>query len=295
MSAASPLRRMGLVAPALVIVLALVGVPLAIMAWVSLLERGATIGVTWDSAPSFANYTRLAWEEDFDGTMLLNPTYLIIQLRSVAQAFFTTVLCVLLGLPVALWMSSLSKNQRDIAVLLITIPFWTNLLVRNYAWLIILREDGAVSHFANAVWPFGPVQLLYNDTAILIGLVYSFLPFMILPIYSGFEKFDWRLLEAAYDLGANRRQALTRVVIPLAMPGIIAGSMLVFIPSLGSFVTAAILGGGKSLMMGNLIQLQFGQSRNWPFGAALSVVLLALMMLVLVGLALWRNRQGGKI
>ncbi|MBL9045891.1 MAG: ABC transporter permease [Tabrizicola sp.] len=294
MSATSPFRRAGLVGPALLIVLILVGVPLGIMAWVSLLGRGATIGVDWQSAPSFANYTKLIWEEDFDGTLLFNPTYLSILWRSVWQAAATTAICVALGLPVALWMSSLSRGARDIAVLLITIPFWTNLLVRNYAWLIILREDGAVSQAANAVWPFGPVQLLYNDAAILIGLVYSFLPFMILPIYAGFEKFDWRLLEAAYDLGANRRRALTRVIVPLAMPGIIAGSMLVFIPSLGSFVTAAILGGGKSMMMGNLIQLQFGQSRNWPFGAAISVVLLALMMLVLMGIAIWKNRQEAK-
>lgn len=292
MSADSSLRRAGLVVPSLVVVLFLVGVPLTIMAWVSLLGRGATIGVDWHSVPSFQNYTRLLWEEDFDGALLFNPTYLWILWRSVWQAAATTVICVALGLPVALWMASLSRGARDIAVLLITIPFWTNLLVRNYAWLIILREDGAVSQFANAVWPFGPVQLLYNDVAILIGLVYSFLPFMVLPIYSGFEKFDWRLLEAAYDLGANRRRALTRVIIPLAMPGIIAGAMLVFIPSLGSFVTAAILGGGKSMMMGNLIQLQFGQSRNWPFGAAISVVLLVMMMLVLMGIALWRNRQG---
>lgn len=294
MSDTTPLRRTGLVGPALVTVLFLVGVPLCIMAWVSLLGRGTTMGVDWQSVPSTANYAKLIWEEDFDGTLLFNPTYLSILWRSVWQAAATTVICILLGLPVALWMSSLTRGARDVAILLVTIPFWTNLLVRNYAWLIILREDGAVSRTANAIWPFGPVQLLYNDAAILIGLVYSFLPFMILPVYAVFEKFDWRLLEAAYDLGANRRRALTRVILPLAMPGIVAGGMLVFIPSLGSFVTAAILGGGKSMMMGNLIQLQFGQSRNWPFGAAISVVLLALMMLVLMGIALWRNRAERK-
>ncbi|THD80834.1 ABC transporter permease [Aliigemmobacter aestuarii] len=290
MSGTAPLRRAGLVGPALVTVLVLVGVPLCIMVWVSLLGRGTTIGVDWQSVPSLANYARLIWEEDFDGTLLFNPTYLSILWRSVWQAAATTAICVLVGLPVALWMASLPRGLRNVVILLVTIPFWTNLLVRNYAWLIILREDGAVSWAVNALWPFGPVQLLYNDTAILIGLVYSFLPFMILPLYAVFEKFDWRLLEAAYDLGANRWRALRRVIIPLAMPGIIAGSMLVFIPSLGSFVTAALLGGGKSMMMGNLIQMQFGQSRNWPFGAAISVVLLALMMLVLMGIALWKKR-----
>jgi spermidine/putrescine transport system permease protein len=215
--------------------------------------------VDWAAHPSFANYGKLIWDEDFDGTIILNSDYLRIFVRSVLQAGSTTLICGLLGLPVALWMSSLSRGARDIAVLLITVPFWTNLLVRHYAWLILLREDGVISRSISAVWPFGPVQLLYNDAAITSGLVYSFLPFMILPIYSGFEKFDWRLLEAAYDLGANRRRALLRVILPLAMPGIIAGAMLVFIPSLGSFVTAALLGGGKTMMIGNLIQMQFGQ------------------------------------
>jgi spermidine/putrescine transport system permease protein len=176
-------------------------------------------------------------------------------------------------------------------LLLITIPFWTNLLVRNYAWLIILREDGWLSMAVNAVSPIGPIQLLYNDLAVAIGLTYSFLPFMILPLYTVFEKFDWRLLEAAHDLGAPRLRALRRVLIPIAMPGITAGSLLVFIPCLGAFVTPALLGGGKTLMLGNVIQMQFGASRNWPFGASLSVVLLALMLIVMVAMAIWRNRR----
>jgi spermidine/putrescine transport system permease protein len=135
------------------------------------------------------------------------------------------------------------------------------------------------------------VQLLYNDIAVAIGLTYSFLPFMILPLYAVFEKFDWRLLEAAHDLGANRRRALTRVVLPIATPGIVAGCLLVFIPCLGAFVTPALLGGGRTLMLGNVIQMQFGASRNWPFGAALAVVLLAVMPIAMTGMALWRNRR----
>ena len=223
--------------------------------------------------------------------MIVNTTYLTIFLRSVAQAGVTTILCLILGLPVALWMAGLSRSGREIMLLVITIPFWTNLLVRNYAWLIILREDGWTAQFVNAILPFGPVQLLYNDIAVAIGLTYSFLPFMILPIYTVFEKFDWRLLEAAHDLGANRRRALRRVVLPIATSGIVAGCLLVFIPCLGAFVTPALLGGGRTLMLGNIIQMQFGASRNWPFGAALSVVLLAIMLIAMTGMALWRNRR----
>lgn len=285
------LRRRFLLAPAVLTVVLLVGTPLALMIWVSLLEKGTNAGVDWGSTPSLTNYVRLVWEEDFDGTMSLNSGYLIILLRSVAQAAVTTALCLVLGLPAALWMASLSRTGRSVMLLLVTIPFWTNLLVRNYAWLIILREGGWVSRAAEAVWPFGPVQLLYNDTAVAIGLTYSFLPFMILPVYAVFEKFDWRLVEAAYDLGATRSRTLRRVILPIARPGIAAGSLLVFIPCLGAFVTPALLGGGKTLMLGNIIQLQFGASRNWPFGAALSVVLLAIVLLTMTAMALWRNRR----
>ncbi|CAK7260323.1 MULTISPECIES: ABC transporter permease [unclassified Shinella] len=283
-------RRLCLLSPALLVILLLVGVPLCLMAWVSLLDKGGSAGVDWSSAPSAANYVRLVWEEDFDGTMILNTGYLVIFLRSVALAAVTTVLSLALGLPVALWMASLSRTGRDVMLLLITIPFWTNLLVRNYAWLIILREDGWVSQFVNMLSPW-PVQLLYNDAAVAIGLTYSFLPFTILPLYTVFEKFDWRLLEAAHDLGATRRRALRRVVLPIATPGIVAGALLVFIPCLGAFVTPALLGGGKTLMLGNIIQMQFGASRNWPFGATLAVVLLAIMLVVMTAMALWRNRR----
>ncbi|MBP9047562.1 MAG: ABC transporter permease, partial [Tabrizicola sp.] len=201
MSQSDAFRRIALMLPALVAILLLVGAPLGLMGWVSLLEKGTSAGVDWSSTPSLGNYQRLIWEEDFDGTLLLNTNYLVIFLRSVMQAAVTMLLCLAFGLPVALWMASLSPTGRAVMLLLVTIPFWTNLLVRNYAWLIILREGGWLGMAVDAIWPFGPVQLLYNDVAVAIGLTYSFLPFMILPVYSVFEKFDWRLVEAAHDLG----------------------------------------------------------------------------------------------
>ena len=149
------LRRLGLLAPALATIAALIGVPLMLMFWISLLQKGGSSGVDWASVPSPGNYIRLAWEEDFDGAMILNTSYLVILLRSVLQAAMTTGLSLLFGLPVALWMAGLSRGQRDLMLLLITIPFWTNLLVRNYAWLIILREDGWLSQTVNAISPVG--------------------------------------------------------------------------------------------------------------------------------------------
>jgi spermidine/putrescine transport system permease protein len=192
-------------------------------------------------------------------------------------------------------MSTLSRRRAAWILFLVTIPFWTNLLVRNFAWILILRNGGALDTLLQWLgWMSTPLDLLYTPLATGIGLSYSFLPFMILPIYVALERIDPAVVEAAFDLGANRVRALQKVVLPLAMPGIVGGVVLVFVPCLGAYVSPELLGGGKSLMIGNLVQAQFGASRNWPFGAALAIVLV-LALLTVMALAAWAKRpvKGG--
>jgi spermidine/putrescine transport system permease protein len=166
--------------------------------------------------------------------------------------------------------------------LLITIPFWSNLLVRTLAVMFVIRDEGLINHFLLSLHVIDkPITMLYTNFAIMLGLLYSYLPFMILPLYSSLEKLDFRLVEAAYDLYATRRQVLWRIIIPLSLPGIIAGCLLVFIPTLGSYVTPLILGGGTHLMIGDLIAQQFGVGRNWPLGSAQALILMAVVLIAL--------------
>ncbi|MFC6668697.1 ABC transporter permease [Marinobacterium aestuariivivens] len=284
-------RRLMLLLPVACSLVLLIFVPLAIMGYISLLPRNTFGGVDWHAAMQWDSYRLLFMEQDFDNNWEINWSYLQTLWRSLAQAGVTTLVCFLFGFPIALWMVSLPERQRNLMVLLITIPFWTNLLIRNYAWLIILRENGWLSQTLNGLLPEGmSVTLLYNDFAVAVGLIYSFLPFMVLPVYSCLEKLDWRLVEAAYDLGATRWQALRRVILPLSLPGVVAGSLLVFVPSIGAFITPALLGGGKTMMIGNLIQEQFGPARNWPLGSSLSFLLLALMLLAILAYVLYGKR-----
>ena len=168
-------------------------------------------------------------------------------------------------------------------MLLITIPFWSNLLVRTLAIMFIIRDEGLINNLLIGLGVIDkPITMLYTNFAIQLGLLYSFLPFMILPLYASLEKMDFRLVEAANDLYATRRQVLWRVIIPLSLPGIIAGCLLVFIPALGAYVTPSVLGGGKNMMLSNLIELQFGQGRNWPLGSALSIAVMVIVMVALL-------------
>ncbi len=286
-------RDLALTAPATSYLLVLMIVPLLLMLVVSFLERAPFGGVQWGTFTTVA-YEKLLVERDLMGRLAVNTDYLSIFARSFRLAGITTVLTLLVGVPTALYMTTLSRRKAAFVLFLITVPFWTNLLVRNFAWILILRNGGSLDWALQLIGlTQEPVDILYTPLATGIGLTYSFLPFIILPAYVALERIDRRLIEAAFDLGADRWRVLTRVVLPLAMPGIVAGAVLVFVPCLGAYVSPELLGGGKSLMIGNLVQAQFGESRNWPFGAALALVLVLTLLLAL-GLLAWLRRRGAR-
>jgi spermidine/putrescine transport system permease protein len=276
------LRRLGLIAPGMAVLAVFLVAPLAIMLLVSFLQPGEYGGVKWGEY-SVEAYVSFLYERDFDDSLVFNTDYLGIFQRSFWLAVATTAGCLLIGFPTALYLTLQSEKKRNLLLFLVTVPFWTNLLVRVYAWMLLLRNGGLVDGVLGVFGvPEGSVGLLYSNGAVMIGLLYSFLPFMVLPIYTSLEKLDWRLVEAAFDLGANRWQALKRVILPLALPGMLAGATLVFIPALGNYIIPELLGGGKALMIGNLVQLQFGSGHNWPLGSALAFSLFSLVLLALL-------------
>ena len=203
------------------------------------------------------------------------------------------VICLLFGFPTAYFMATRPPAQRNWWVLLITIPFWSNLLVRTLAVMFVIRDQGLINGTLMGLHLIDkPITMLYTNFAIMLGLLYSYLPFMVLPLYSSLEKLDFRLVEAGYDLYATRRKVLWRIIIPLSLPGIVAGCLLVFIPALGSYVTPLILGGGTHLMIGDLIAQQFGVGRNWPLGSAQALILMAV---VLIALYFYARAAGGQV
>jgi spermidine/putrescine transport system permease protein len=213
---------------------------------------------------------------------LFDPLYLTILWRSFVMALTATALCLLLAFPAALFISR-APTRKNLYLQLVMLPFWTSFLVRTYAWIFLLRDTGL---FNTALQSLGiihaPLPLLYNDGAVLLGLVYGYLPFMVLPIYATLERLDPALVEAAADLGARPLTTVFRIVVPLSRPGIVAGSVLVFIPCLGAYLTPDLLGGGRTVMVGNLVQNQFTTARDWPFGSAISIALMVLVTAVLV-------------
>ena len=275
-----------LIGPAALAIIIFMVVPLAMMAWISVQARSYGGGVHWGELTGEA-WLRFLFERELDDSLTISFNYLSIIARSVWLSLITTVLSLAVGFPTAFFMATRGRRWRTLLVFMVTLPFWTNLLVRNYAWILILRDHGTINGLLLSLGIIDqPLPLLHNQFAVAVGLTYSFLPFMVLPIYSSLEKIDLRLVEAAFDLYADRWRVLRKIIVPLAVPGIVAGSILVFIPSLGSYVTPELLGGGKTLMVGNLIGHQFGAARNWPFGAALGLFLLALVLLAMTLYAL---------
>lgn len=275
-------RRWLLSAPALIIIFFAGIGPLFIVLVYSFLTPGSYGDVKWQFSTDA--WVGVVLQRDiFDGTVSIADAHLQIFLRSVKLSLATTVLTLIFGFPTAYFIATRPENRRDVWLFLITIPFWTNLLIRTFAMMEVLRNEGLVNGLLRWLHVIDqPIQFMYTDFAVLVGMVYVFLPLMVLPLYASMEKLDFRLVEAGYDLYATRFQVLRRVIVPLVKPGIIAGSILVFIPSLGAYVTPRVMGGGTNLMIGNLIELQFGQGRNWPLGAALSMTLMAIVTIALL-------------
>ena len=269
-------------APALILLVLAASGPLLIVALYSFLEKGDYSGVRW--ILSGEGWFRVLFERDiFDQTVSLADANLSIFWRSVKLSIATTIITFGFGLPTAWFIATRPAKSRAFWLFLITIPFWTNLLIRTFAIMEVIRNQGILNTFLmhfNLISE--PIQILYTDTAVLIGMTYVYLPLMVLPLYAAIDRFDFRLIEAGYDLYASRWQVLRGVILPIIKPGIIAGSILVFIPSLGAYVTPRVLGGGKNMMIGNFIELQFGQGQNWPLGAALSTVLLLVVLVSLL-------------
>jgi spermidine/putrescine transport system permease protein len=229
-------------------------------------------GRTSTGKPVIGEWTLEAWQKVGD------PVVRTIAMRSLWLAVLNTVICLAIGYPFSYWIATRRRSStRNLMLVLVLIPFWTNFLVRTYAWRVLLDSDGLVTRVGEATGLWG--QMLFTTPAVFIGLLYGFLPFMVLPLYASIERLDWSLVEAARDLYANGWKAFRKVTLPLSKPGIIAGSILVFIPSLGAYVTPDILGGAKNPLLGNYIVLQFQSGRNWPFGAALSFTILAVMLI----------------
>lgn len=283
-------RTLFLILPAVLFISIFMLIPLMIALVYSFMTSDSYGGVT--APATFDAYIQLLYQQDFDGSLIFSTDYLFIILRSIELAVATTLLCLIIGLPVAWHIVCQNASRRKFLLFLVTMPFWINTLIRTYCWVLILRDQGLINMtLRNLGLIMDPLPLLYNDGSILLGLVYTFVPFMVLPIYSTLERVDTRLIEAAHDLYAGRWQVFRRVIWPLAKPGIVAGSILIFAPALGSFLAPDLLGGGKKLLIGSLIQMQFTSSRNWAFGSALAVLVTATVILTLI-ISSRRNKVG---
>jgi spermidine/putrescine transport system permease protein len=269
-----------------------IGVPLLIIVVYSFLEKPSQgTGVKW--VFTLENYKALFIQEKLDGTTALDTRYIKVLWTSFYYSLLTTVVTLVLSIPVAMWIATRDARKRNLLVALVTLPFWISILIRTYGMRQIVADEGPIGKFLgifNIEW-----SILYSPPATILGLIYVFLPFMILPIYASAERFDFRLAEAAYDLGAKRMTVVRRVILPSIRPGVISGIALVFIPALGSFLQSDMLGGGKTNMVANVIANNFGQARNWPFGSALAVLLIVLTLLFVLIMQGAAQRRGDKV
>ncbi|EGT5618067.1 ABC transporter permease [Clostridium perfringens] len=233
---------------------------------------------------SFENFQRL-----------FEPIYFTVFIRSIWLAVLSTVLCLILGYPIAYIISKLPIKRRNMLILLFILPMWMNFLLRTYAWMAILGRDGLINTLLGYIG-IGPIKMLYTDGAILLGMIYNFLPFMVIPIYTVLIKIDKNLVNAAYDLGANKAQAFRKIILPLSIPGIISGITMVFMPAVSNFVIPSLLGGGKYMLVGNLIEQQFTTIGNWNFGSALSIFMMILILISMAFMSKYEKngKEGGK-
>ena len=233
---------------------------------------------------SFENFQRL-----------FEPIYFTVFIRSIWLAVLSTVSCLILGYPIAYIISKLPIKRRNMLILLFILPMWMNFLLRTYAWMAILGRDGLINTLLGYIG-IGPIKMLYTDGAILLGMVYNFLPFMVIPIYTVLIKIDKNLVNAAYDLGANKAQAFRKIILPLSIPGIISGITMVFMPAVSNFVIPSLLGGGKYMLVGNLIEQQFTTIGSWNFGSALSIFMMILILISMAFMSKYEKngKEGGK-
>jgi spermidine/putrescine transport system permease protein len=273
------IRRLLLLGPGLLWLTVFLAVPCALVFVYSFFERGVYGGI--DFVFTFENYRRAS-----------DPLYFTILLQSIRIAAVTTALALVIGYPAAFYIATCGPHRQKVLLVLVMLPFWSNYLIRTYAWIVLLNREGLINR---ALRGMGVIEdslpLLYNEFAIVVGLLYGYLPFMILALYASISRVGPELKEASTDLGASWPRTFLHVLLPLTVPGIAAGSVFVFVLSVGNFITPDLLGGGKTIMVGNLIYDQFLSARDWPFGASLAFILIAIMM-VLITLQAWLVTRG---
>jgi spermidine/putrescine transport system permease protein len=268
--------------PGLLYITVFMSVPLVLIFVYSFFTRGRFGGIVWEF--TLENYSRL-----------FESVYINVFVSSIVIAGTTTILALLLGYPTAYAITRLSPKWRTIALVLVVLPFWTNFLIRTYAWIILLNSEGPVNSTLLTLGIIGaPLNLLYTPGAVIVGLLYAYLPLVVLPIYASLERADRQLLEAAGNLGASRFRAFFDITLPLSLPGAMIGAIFVFVPSLGNFVVPELLGGGKTVMVGNLIRDQFLEARDWPFGAVIALSVVALLVILFAIQASIARRINGK-